>query len=152
MKNSKVKVTKSPEGLVIVPSVNSPERGYVRVEQTIATVNAKGFLSNHLRSALIKAELSTLESMGFFAGQELPGKIVVREGFEPLNPKDVTYGIKLSGPAQIPCVADGQPIYRESQYTDNLGEADILVEHTNGEEIKAANAAMVAEGADLAAS
>ena len=53
MKQSKVRVTADVNGNVIGVSLNNPEYGYVRVEQSVTQISEAGWLKPVKRSALI---------------------------------------------------------------------------------------------------
>ncbi len=137
---SKVKVTANSEGNVIIPSENNPEYGYVRVQQERPMFNDRGFMTNVKLSALIPGKITDLKTLGWVDGQELPGKIVVKEQLAPFNKKDPTRDLKKAGETGITIMQNGQPIYRNTFYKPDPNAVDVLEEHTNREEIKAAYA------------
>lgn len=132
----KVVVTADKFGNVIGISENKPEYGYVRVEQTGAYINDKGWLRIGKRSALIKGLVKDLTEAKFFHGQELTGKIVVMEALTAFNTENPDRDLKIAGDTGIICRIDDQPIYRQTFYTSNENAEDQLITHTNSEEIK----------------
>lgn len=135
---SKVKVTGDELGNVITQSVNNPEYGYVRVEQIKTTIDDNNFLRRKSVSALIQGNLVDLQAEGYFAGQELPGKIVVVESINPFNSKNPARDIKHAGNTGIICTIEGLPIYRKTVYSLSTNAEDIFIKHDNVEQIKAA--------------
>jgi hypothetical protein len=133
---SKVTVCADKDGNVIGVSENNPEYGYVRVEQTIQEINDQGWLRIAKRSALIKGKVEDLQQMNFADGQELEGKIVVKESLTPFNTDEPDRDLKIAGDTGVICRQDDQPIYRQANYTTNPDAFDVFVTHTNGQEIK----------------
>lgn len=137
----KVVVTADKNGNVINVSENSPEYGYVRVEQNVTSVNDQGWLRLTKRTALIKGLMKDLLEVGFRAGQEMPGRIVIQETLTAFNPENPDRDLKIAGDTGIICRYDDQPIYRQSFYTPNENVEDTLIMHTNSHEIKEVQAA-----------
>ena len=79
-----------------------------------------------------------LSSLGYFKGQALAGKIVIRESLEPFNTENPEKDYKIAGKSGVICCQDGQPIYRKCFYTTNEAEGDILIAHNNTESIREA--------------
>lgn len=71
-------------------------------------------------------------------GSQLPGKIVVRESLTPFYEGQTP---KTAGEGGTVCTKGGQPIYRQTEYSDLLEECDTLIAHDN-----------VIEGSSVAAS
>lgn len=134
--NKKVKVSANADGLVVVPSANNPEFGYVRLTQDVSKIIG-GWLRPKTLSTLISGAVSDLADQGYFVGQELDGKIYAVETFEPTNPDNVQQDIKMAGDSGIACSVAGRPIYRKTYWTDDMSVSDTLIAHDNGEEIKA---------------
>lgn len=142
MNNAKVKVRAYAgpdaelQGKVVVPSKKNPEYGSILVEQSTLKTNG-GFMERVRRTAFINGTVEDLKSAGFVAGQEIEGKIVVKEQQEPFNTENPDMDIKLSGANGIPCMKDGKPIYRRTFYTLDESEQDVTIEHDNKAEISA---------------
>lgn len=132
----KVVVSADEQGNIIGVSQNNPEYGYIRVEQTVNQISYDGWLRLSKRSSLIKGLVTDLVEAGFTQGQELPGKIVVKESLTPFNSVTPDKDLKIAGDTGVICRLDDQPIYRQSFYTENPNEYDHLIMHTNREEIK----------------
>ena len=133
---SKVIVTSDDNGNVIAVSKNSPEYGYVRVEQVATQINDQGWLKNVKRYALIKGKLNDLLECNYKEGQQIPGKIVVRESLTPFNTENPDRDLKIAGNTGVICRLDDEPIYRQSFFTNNVNSFDELIMHNNSEEIK----------------
>jgi hypothetical protein len=132
---SKVTVTADRNGNIVNISDNNPEFGYIRVEQ-VTTQITNGWLRNVKRSTLIKGKVADLLEAKFTNGQELPGKIVVVESFNPFNPENPDRDLKIAGDTGVICRVDDQPIYRQSVYTVNDQAQDEFITHNNIEEIR----------------
>jgi len=126
---SKVIVTADDNGNVIAVSKNSPEYGYVRVEQVTTQINDQGWLKNVRRSALIKGKVTDLVEANFKANQALAGKIVVVESLQPFNAENPDRDLKIAGDTGIICTIDDQPIYRQTFYTTNDNAVDEMITH-----------------------
>jgi hypothetical protein len=144
--NSKVIVTQDKEGRVVTPSTNA-EWGYIRVEQSRVVIDEQNFAKRSTISALIYGRVEDLSSFGWAHGTELPGKIVVSEQVEPFNPKNPEKDLKRAGDSGVVCMFGDSPIYRKNFYKNDPEAHDVTLEHTNGEEIKAAYAASKNTGA-----
>jgi hypothetical protein len=136
--NAKVVVITDVAGNVITQSKKSQEYGFIRVSQMRPDFDNRGFASIKEVSALIHGTIEALKKFNWHANQELDGKIVVREQLKPFNTKDPERDIKFAGDTGVICTHEGQPIYRKNFYTLNLNATDVLVEHTNKEQIYAA--------------
>jgi hypothetical protein len=86
--NSKVTVTADAAGNVVVPSMNNPEYGYVRVEQVKTIFDDKGFVARKPISAIINGTVSDLKSLGWTKNQVLDGKIIIKESTTPFSTKN----------------------------------------------------------------
>lgn len=135
---SKVKVTADAAGNVIVPSKKNSEYGHIRVVQDRFIHDERGFMRRKTISALIVGLIVDLKARGWKKDQEIDGNIVFTESLEPFNTKEPARDYKIAGKTGIVCCQDGQPIYRKTFYTEDPKVGDVSVEHTNGEEIKAA--------------
>lgn len=136
--NTSVKVTADKAGNVISSSDNNPVWGYIRVEQSRATIDDQNFARKTTLSALIYGKVEDLTSFGWKAGTELPGRIAVVESTTPFNPKAPEKDLKVAGSTGIVCMLGDEPIYRKNVYKADANASDETIEHTNGEEIKAA--------------
>lgn len=138
--NSKVIVTADPTTNAVVNQSNNPEYGYIRVQQVRTMIDDSGFLRRKPVSAIVPGTMVELVESGFFAGQQLDGKIVIEESLEPFNTKTPERDLKIAGDTGIVCTVGGQPIYRRTKYTFDNSASDVLVKHDNVEELRAAYA------------
>ena len=138
--NSKVKVVADATGAVITVSENNPEYGYVRLEQVRTMIDDNGFLRRKSVSTLVHGTVTELQLAGFYAGQELPGTIVVTESLEPFNKTNPERDFKVAGATGILCTIGGQPIYRKTSYSASSNAEDTLIKHDNIEQLRAAYA------------
>jgi hypothetical protein len=144
--NSKVKVIADANGVVINQSANNPEYGYVRLEQTRTLIDDNGFLRRKAVSTLIQGEISVLQASGFYAGQELPGNILIKESMTPFSKKEPTRDVKVAGDTGIVCSVEGAPIYRKTVYSTAANAEDITIQHDNVEELRTAYASQKVSG------
>jgi hypothetical protein len=79
-----------------------------------------------------------LKDFNFTKDQELDGQIIIEESFIPFNENNAEKEMKMAGNLGIPCLLDGQPIYRRTRYTTNMNEQDLLIQHNNTVQIKEA--------------
>jgi hypothetical protein len=149
---SKVKVTADAAGNVIVSSKNNSEWGYIRVEQTRMVIDERGFARKKTVSAIIPGTIEDLKGFGWKKGDEVEGKVVIKERLEAFNEETPDKDYKVAGSTGVVCCLDGQPIYRKAFYSLNMNAHDETIEHNNGDAIKAAYAeqkeADVAEKSD----
>jgi hypothetical protein len=139
--NSKVIIlADEATGAVVNVSTNNPEYGYIRVQQVRTMIDDNGFLRRKPVSALIPGTLAELQESGFFAGQQLDGKIIVEESLEPFNEKTPERDLKVAGETGIVCTLGGQPIYRRTKFSFDASSTDTLIKHDNVEELRAAYA------------
>jgi len=146
--NQKVKVVaNATTGAVVTVSENNPEYGFVRLEQTKAIVDDNGFLKPRTISTLLQGAIADLQGLGFFAGQELDGKIQIKESLEPFSTKSPDRDLKKAGETGIVCTQGGSPIYRKTIYDMTGSKSDVFVQHDNIAELRAAYDAQQASGA-----
>lgn len=138
--DAKVVVAADTAGNVIVRSSNNPEYGHIRVEQTRMVIDDSGFARKKKLSALIPGLVEDLKGFGWTSGELVDGKIVVKESLTAFNTQEPERDYKIAGNSGIICCQDGMPIYRKNFFTLSTSAEDTSVEHTNGEEIKAAYA------------
>ena len=139
--SAKVVVLGNEQGSVITVSENNPEYGFVTVSQVRTMFDDNGFIRSKKVNALIPGKIEELEMAGFFVGQELPGKVLIKESLTPFNKKDPSRDLKIAGNTGILCSIAGQPIYRKTIYTNMSNAEDVLVQHDNVEQLRNAYAA-----------
>jgi hypothetical protein len=91
-------------------------------------------------SALIQAPVGILQEMGYYAGQILDGKIIIKESLTPFNKKSPERDLKIAGKTGILCKVGDEPIYRKTVYNTSSNAADITIQHDNVEELREAYA------------
>ena len=133
---TKVKVQADELGNVIIPTAN-PEIGYIKLEQKSNIINGN-WVKNQKKTCLIFGKFEELAEFNFTKDQELDGQIIIEESFIPFNEKNAEREIKMAGNTGVPCLLDGQPIYRRQRYTTNMNEQDLLIQHNNTAQIKEA--------------
>jgi hypothetical protein len=147
---SKVYVVGDPTTkAVIVQSKVNPEYGYVKVVQTKQLVDVNGFLRRIQVPALIHGYVGELKLGGYYANQELNGRVVIRESLTPFNEKDPSKDLKVAGTTGVVCKVNNQPIYRKTVYTDMSTLQEQLIQHDNVEEIRASFRAQQASTAAI---
>ena len=100
--NSTVKVVAdATTGAVVKVSENNPDYASVRVEQTRMVIGNNNFIERKTVSALLQGSTADLQIMGFYAGQELPGTIVIEESLTPFNKKNPERDLKVAGETGI---------------------------------------------------
>lgn len=139
--NSKVKVVAdATTGAVINVSPNNEEYGYIRIEQSRTLIDDNGFLRRKVVATLVPGLLIELQAEGFYNGQELSGKIMIKESLTPFNEKSPEKDLKVAGDTGIVCKFEGNPVYRKTQYTMASNAEDVLIKHDNVDELRAAYA------------
>lgn len=136
--NSKVKVLKNEDGSVLNVSERNPEYAWVRVQQIRTIVDETGFLRRKPVSAVVSGHIDDMKAMNFFADQELPGNVLIKESLVPFNTKDPQRDLKIAGDTGIVCTLEGLPIYRKTYWSTKPNVEEVLVQHDNKEQIKAA--------------
>lgn len=116
----------------------NPDFAYLRVKQTVAMYDETGWFNQKELTALIHGKLEDLMSMKYTAGQELPGNIIIKEQHSPFDAKNGDRHLKIAGDSGIICRVDDEPIYRKTVYTERADAEHTLIQHTNGDEIRAA--------------
>jgi hypothetical protein len=139
--NSTVKiVADATTGAVVRVSETNPEFASVRLEQVRTVIGSNNFIERKTVSTLLQGATADLTAMGFYAGQELPGSIVVEESLTPFNKKSPERDLKVAGETGIVCTVGGQPIYRRAVYSTASNAQDTLIKHDNVEQLRSAYA------------
>lgn len=138
---NKVQIVPDELGNVIRMS-NNPEFGYVRLSQDSHKVT-NGFVKRIPLTTLLHGELESLRSMDVQNKTELSGKIIVKEQLTPFSTDNSDRDYKIAGNTGIICCVHGEPIYRKTFFTEDVTAENILLDHTNGDAIRAANNAPV---------
>lgn len=134
-------VEKFKDGSIVGQSQNSPEWGYIRLTETRMSI-ANNWMRTENLSTLIRGKYEELKVANLTHGTTFPGKLVIRESLDPFNPGpyqdlDLKRAFK-DGPL---LVVEDEPIYRATVHTYNMEEQDVLLTHTNVQEVKDAIAA-----------
>ena len=95
------------------------------------------FLNQEQFLTLLQGTVEDLQSMHFFAGQDLEGKIQIKESLEPFSEKYPERDIKKAGETGIICSVEGNPIYRKTVYDMTGAKADKFEQHDNVDELRA---------------
>lgn len=116
-------------GSVITPSENNPDWGSIMISEETFVVNG-GIINRQSRNAFFRAELTTLNAMSLKDGQEFPiqGKLVHHEATTPFYEGQAP---KKAGKDGGVLLFNGMPIYRETVFTSDPAETDLLVKHTS---------------------
>ena len=138
--DSKVKVVADATTKLVINQSANPIFGYVRVVQNRVVIDDNGFMKRKEFSALIHGLVEDLQSVGYYDGQELNGKVIAEESLEPFSKKGPNKP-KTAGNTNVICTLGGYPIYRRTKYTDKVNSEDMLIAHDNKAEVKAAYAA-----------
>ena len=139
--NSTVKiVADATTGAVVRVSETNPEFASVRLEQVRTVIGNNNFIERKTVSTLLQGATSDLTAMGFYAGQELPGSIVIEESLTAFNKKTPERDLKVAGDTGIICTVGGQPIYRRAVYSSASNAQDTLIKHDNVEQLRTAYA------------
>lgn len=139
--NSTVKVVAdATTGAVVKISDNNPDFASVRLEQVRTVIGNNNFIERKVVSTLLQGDTADLTAMGFYAGQELPGTIVIEESMTPFNKKTPERDLKVAGETGIVCTVGGQPIYRRAVYSTASNAQDTLIKHDNVEQLRSAYA------------
>jgi hypothetical protein len=144
--NSKVTVlADDTTGAVVNVSENNSDYGFIRVQQVRTLIDDNGFLRRKPVSALIPGTVAELKESGFYAGQQLDGKIVIEEALEPFNSKSPERDLKIAGETGVVCTLGGLPIYRRTKFSFAGNAEDMLIKHDNVDELRNAYAAQNAK-------
>jgi hypothetical protein len=144
-KNGSIKVVADELGNIIRVSKNNPAYGHIRLEQRKVTFNTQGWVQNKTRSTLIQGELEDLNQLGIDENTVLSGNIVILEQTTAFNSKDPDRDLKMAGDTGVVCkrtnynTGEEEPIYRKTFYDQTGQQQDVLVPHTNSDEIREAN-------------
>jgi len=129
-------VADATTNLVINQSPNNPEYGFVRLQQTRTQIDENGFLRRRSFSSLIHGPITLLKASSFYAGQILPGNIIIKEAMTPFNKKTPERDLKIAGETGIVCRVNGEPIYRKTYYSASASSVDVTIEHDNIDELR----------------
>lgn len=127
MKNN-VKVT-AKEGKIFIASTKNPEFGYFRVESSNTSME-NGWIQTSTRSALIRGKMADLTKLNLKEGQELAGKIIIKESNTPSYDGQPS---KINPSTGEEMTHNGNPVYRESFFTTDANAQDELLANDKAE-------------------
>ena len=134
---SKIKVVADSATGKAVSCKENSEWGFVRLEQVRTVINKNGFTDKKVVSMLLKGKVEELSANGYYAGQEIPGTLIVEESLMPFDTNSPERDLKVAGDTGIICKKGDNPIYRKTFYTPVENAQDIqLIQHTNTEELR----------------
>lgn len=136
MKSKVTIVADATTGTVINQSPNNPEYGFIRVQQYVNHYDDNGFLRRRKSTAIVSGPMTDLQEAGYYAGMELPGRIIVQESTTPWNDKNPERELKVAGATGIVCRIEGNPIYRRTLYTEKDNLTDTFLAHDNVDELR----------------
>jgi hypothetical protein len=130
---NKVHIITANQAGQLVSQSGNPEFGYMRVEeQTGTSTISAGWLRTSKRSALIKDKYESLvafvQSNKLVPGSVLPieGKILIKETTEKSYDNQQP---KRAGAEGEILKMNGQPIYRETVFSTDQNDVDVLITH-----------------------
>lgn len=154
---TKVRITANPKtGEVFTLNANlgkdGQQYGFIRLEQNI--IDMKNPVGNIKTVSTLKTFLAKAYDQAksvLVAGTEMEGTIVRKETTDPeihKNGEKSGYAVKRAGKGENApiCKVGNLPIYQSTEFSEDANAADTLIQHTNVDEIKAYQAALVAEG------
>jgi len=138
MNFSKQTVVKHPEtGAVVSVFTKTDEKGVertfgtVRIDEVVLVI-ANGFNSKQSRTAFVTLDEDALSILTphIKDGQPYPmeGKIAIKETFEP---QWLDHKPKLNPTTMENILVDGKLVYRSSDFTSDLKQADVLLKSSN---------------------
>jgi|TARA_B110000967_G_C18897627_1_gene571935 hypothetical protein len=136
---NQVNIQADDMGNVVRLSKNNSDYGFIRLTQDRVIINSNNFVNNKQVSTLIAGKVEDLQALNLKAKSTMPGKIIVKEQLLPFNEVNPDITLKYAGTTGIICCVDGQPIYRKTFFVSDTDAQDILLAHTNGDDIKIAN-------------
>ena len=161
--NNSVKITPTKEGNLVTPYSGNTEYGYLMLSQ-IKSVFANGWLRETTNRTIIKGTVASLEAfVSANSDLELPGNLVVKEFVdghvpdaiasahfdESLSHEEQIAGyIKRAGNDGLELLVDDKRILRFTMWDISGKDADLTIQHTNVEAVKA-QAKVQAEEAEL---
>jgi hypothetical protein len=142
MKNSVVVIANKTTGLVFnstgISAKDGKEYGWYTVQSTF--VDRSGALDKvTVLSALRSTSAEAFNAMPLVAGEILDGKIVIKESTTK-NPFRANQEPKRKGKDGGILLFNGQPIYRETEFTSDLNAQNVLVAYTSEAPVAASTA------------
>lgn len=145
-KQGKVTIVQDEMGNAIRISKNNPEYGHVVLSQEDTMFTQTGWIRKVTKSTLLHGTVEDLRDEKQLKNKTLQGSIYVIEQFKPFSKDNPDYDLKQAGNTGVICkgtdTETGEmdlPIYRKSYYDPTGTMVDVLVPHTNSQEIREAN-------------
>ena len=126
---------------VVCLSKNNPEYGYIKLEYKNVSIDKNNWLKPITITTLImgKTKNLTVFVKSLNGNMKLPGKIIIIESLTPFDKQYPDKNLKYAGDTGIICCLDGEPIYRKTEYTNNINATNTLIDHNNNDVIREAN-------------
>jgi hypothetical protein len=142
MKNSVVVIANKTTGLVFnstgISAKDGKEYGWYTVQSTF--VDRSGAMDKvTVLSALRSTSAEAFNAAPLVAGEILDGKIIVKESTTK-NPFRANQEPKRKGKDGGILLFNGQPIYRETEFTTDLNAQNVLVAYTSEAPVAASTA------------
>lgn len=142
MKNSVVVIANKTTGLVFnstgISAKDGKEYGWYTVQSTF--VDRSGSMDKvTVLSALRSTSAEAFNAAPLVAGEILEGKIIVKESTTK-NPFRANQEPKRKGKDGGILLFNGQPIYRETEFTTDLNAQNVLVAYTSEAPVAASTA------------
>ncbi len=132
MKNQVVIIANKKSGLVFnstgVSAKDGKEYGYYTVQQTF--VDRSGSMDKvTVLTAIRSTSAEAFNAAPLAAGELIDGKIIIKESTTK-NPFRANQEPKRKGKDGAILLYNGQPIYRETEFTTDLSAEHVLIQHT----------------------
>lgn len=142
MKNQVVVIANKNSGLVFnstgISAKDGKEYGWYTVQSTF--VDRSGAMDKvTVLSALRSTSLEAFNAAPLVAGEVLDGKIVIKESTTK-NPFRASQEPKRKGKDGGILLFNGQPIYRETEFTSDLNAQNVLIAYTSEAPVAASTA------------
>lgn len=107
----------------------------IRLNQSVATVDERGFVKASNRVFYVKGSKEDLQALGWNKDTKLKGNLVIQESLEPFNKSNPDYDFKVVPGTGVICTLDGEPIYRRTIWDPTGNLEDTFIQHDNKAEI-----------------
>lgn len=107
----------------------------IRLNQSVATVDDRGFVKASNRVFYVKGSKEDLQALGWNKDTKLKGNLVIQESLEPFNKSNPDYDFKVVPGTGVICTLDGEPIYRRTIWDPTGNVEDTFIQHDNKAEI-----------------
>jgi hypothetical protein len=135
---SKPTVIPTDAGMVVRVNKENKAFGHIVLKHARLEFSENGFMDEKFVTCLVKGPIEVLSRMNWKPWQELPGKIVISESLTPFRDKSFEYDIKMSNREDgVILRVDDEPIFRRTYYSRSESREDVLIQHTNTDEVRA---------------